>query len=157
MFSPVAVSPSSLNTPLSFPFYPFFSRSAPPLSKTRVFPRFPRSTAIQASIFEPLFVEESKGGRGDEMTISSSVRISDGKLVVHGRTILAGVSDCVVSSSAVVSGPVDGVFLGAHFAEARSSHVVSLGTLRCLILCFKEKSVLCFAVYLLKFVILILI
>ncbi|KAH7688526.1 raffinose synthase protein [Dioscorea alata] len=129
MFCPVAVSPS-LNTPLPYPFYPFFSRSAPPLSKTRVFPRFPRSTAIQASIFEPLFVEESKGGRGDEMTISSSVRISDGKLVAHGRTILAGVSDCVVSSSAVVSGPVDGVFLGAHFAESRSSHVVSLGTLR---------------------------
>lgn len=64
------------------------------------------------------------------MTITPSVRISDKKLVIKGRTILAGVPDAVVSSSAASSGPVDGVFLGAQFGESHCRHVIPLGTLR---------------------------
>ncbi|KAJ0984748.1 hypothetical protein J5N97_003104 [Dioscorea zingiberensis] len=132
----------SLNTPLlpiSFPSCPYSTpsallhvelpSSASLRSRNRSFSRYRGSPAIKASVVEPLFVEKSRG-EGEEMTISSSVRISDGRLIVKGRTILSGVSDDVVSSSAVASGPVDGVFLGARFSEARCRHVVSLGTLR---------------------------
>ncbi|KAG1327927.1 putative galactinol--sucrose galactosyltransferase 6 [Cocos nucifera] len=64
------------------------------------------------------------------MTITPSVRISDGKLVVRGHTILSGVPDAVISSSASISGSVDGIFLGAQFAESSCWHVLPLGTLR---------------------------
>jgi len=64
------------------------------------------------------------------MTITPLVRISDKKLVVKGRTILTGVPDAVISSSAASSGPVDGIFLGAQFSGPDSRHVIPLGTLR---------------------------
>ncbi|KAK3128499.1 hypothetical protein QOZ80_6BG0462650 [Eleusine coracana subsp. coracana] len=64
------------------------------------------------------------------MTISSSVKLAGGALTVHGRTVLSGVPDAVVASSAAAGGAVDGIFVGADFAEPDSRHVVSLGTLR---------------------------
>lgn len=64
------------------------------------------------------------------MTISSSVKLAGGALTVCGRTVLSGVPDAVVASSAAAGGPVDGIYVGADFAEPDSRHVVSLGTLR---------------------------
>ncbi|XP_074578056.1 putative galactinol--sucrose galactosyltransferase 6 isoform X2 [Curcuma longa] len=76
------------------------------------------------------------------MTISSAVRVSDSKLVIKGRTVLSGVPGNVVAGSAVSSGPVDGIFLGAEFSTPSSRHVVSLGTLRSdlrFMACFRFK------------------
>ncbi|KAL6606724.1 hypothetical protein ACP70R_042377 [Stipagrostis hirtigluma subsp. patula] len=70
-----------------------------------------------------------EGGK-EEMTIASSVKLAGGTLSVCGRDVLSGVPDAVVASSAAAGGAVDGVFLGADFAEPASRHVVSLGALR---------------------------
>jgi raffinose synthase len=64
------------------------------------------------------------------MTISSSVKLAGAALSVCGRTVLSGVPDTVLASSAAAGGAVDGIFVGADFPEADSRHVVSLGTLR---------------------------
>ncbi|XP_020579474.1 probable galactinol--sucrose galactosyltransferase 6, partial [Phalaenopsis equestris] len=66
----------------------------------------------------------------DPSTISSSIRGSERRLVVNGRTVLSSVPENVISSSVVRSGTVEGVFLGAHLAESSSRHVFSLGILR---------------------------
>ncbi|KAL6606114.1 hypothetical protein ACP70R_041767 [Stipagrostis hirtigluma subsp. patula] len=75
------------------------------------------------------------------MTIASSVKLAGGSLSVCGWTVLSGVPDAVVASSAVAGGAVDGVFLGANFAEPDSRHVVSLGALRGVrfMACFRFK------------------
>lgn len=75
------------------------------------------------------------------MTIKPAVRISEKKLIVKDRTILTGVPDNVVASSATTSGPIEGMFLGATFDEENSRHVVSLGTLRDVrfMACFRFK------------------
>ncbi|XP_028790452.1 probable galactinol--sucrose galactosyltransferase 6 [Neltuma alba] len=75
------------------------------------------------------------------MTIKPAVRVSDGKLIVKDRTILTGVPDNVVETSASSSGPVEGVFVGAAFDKDDSHHVVSLGTLRDVrfLACFRFK------------------
>uniref|UniRef100_A0A1D1XH42 galactinol--sucrose galactosyltransferase n=2 Tax=Anthurium amnicola TaxID=1678845 RepID=A0A1D1XH42_9ARAE len=75
------------------------------------------------------------------MTIKPSVTISDGKLVISGRTVLSGVPDNVSVSSTTVAGPVDGIFLGAQFQERACRHVVSVGTLRDVrfMACFRFK------------------
>ncbi|GAB2289183.1 Probable galactinol--sucrose galactosyltransferase 6 [Dionaea muscipula] len=82
-------------------------------------------------------VERERG----EMTISPAVKISDRKLQVKERTILAGVPDNVVTTSASAEGPVEGVFIGAEFNEENSRHVVSLGSLRDVrfMACFRFK------------------
>ncbi|PIA42355.1 hypothetical protein AQUCO_02000068v1 [Aquilegia coerulea] len=74
------------------------------------------------------------------MTITPAVRISDGKIIVKGQTILSGVPDNVISTSASNSGPVDGIFIGAQFEESNSTHV-SLGTLSTVrfLACFRFK------------------
>ncbi|XP_059635150.1 probable galactinol--sucrose galactosyltransferase 6 [Cornus florida] len=64
------------------------------------------------------------------MTITPAVRIADRKLIMKDRTILANVPDNVIATSGSTSVPVEGVFLGASFDGEKSSHVVSLGTLR---------------------------
>nr|CAD1827719.1 unnamed protein product [Ananas comosus var. bracteatus] len=92
---------------------------------------------VSGSAFAP--VERGGGGGGGggggrsrsrsrsrEMTITPSVRISEGKLVVRGRPILSGVAENAVASSAASHGPVDGVFLGADFARPDSRHVLPL-------------------------------
>lgn len=63
------------------------------------------------------------------MTISSSVKITEKKLVVRGHTVLSSVPENVITSSAISSGPVEGVFLGAHLPDSSSRHVVSIGVL----------------------------
>ncbi|KAI4389308.1 hypothetical protein MLD38_001545 [Melastoma candidum] len=75
------------------------------------------------------------------MTIKTAVRISDRKLVVKDRTILAEVPDNVITTSASSSGPVEGIFLGADFDGDSSCHVVPLGTLRDVrfMACFRFK------------------
>ena len=77
----------------------------------------------------------------EEMTIKPAVRISERNLTVKDRTILTGVPDNVMETSASSSGPVDGVFLGALFDKDDSSHVVSLGALRDVrfLSCFRFK------------------
>lgn len=72
---------------------------------------------------------EDRVTKEEEMTITSSIKISEGKLQVKGRTLLSGVPDSVYSSSAVTSGPVDGVFLGAEFNDPSCHHVITLGNL----------------------------
>lgn len=77
----------------------------------------------------------------EQMTIKPVVRISDRKLVVKDRTILAGVPDNVLATSASASGPVEGVFIGAVFDQENSQHVLPLGTLRDVrfMACFRFK------------------
>ncbi|XP_042499314.1 probable galactinol--sucrose galactosyltransferase 6 isoform X2 [Macadamia integrifolia] len=75
------------------------------------------------------------------MTITPAVRIADRKLLVKERTILTGVPDNVISSSAATEAPVEGIFIGASFNESSNRHVVSLGTLRDVrfMACFRFK------------------
>nr|CAB3469689.1 unnamed protein product [Digitaria exilis] len=75
------------------------------------------------------------------MTITSSVKLAGGTLMVSGRTVLSGVPAGVVASSAAAEGPVDGVFIGADLAEPASRHVISLGALRGMrfMACFRSK------------------
>ncbi|XP_008807046.2 probable galactinol--sucrose galactosyltransferase 6 isoform X1 [Phoenix dactylifera] len=87
-----------------------------------------KGSGLESSVVEKARKKEE--GKEGEMTITPSVRISDGKLVVRGHAILSGVPDAVISSPAASSGPVDGVFLGAQFAEPSCRHVLPLGTLR---------------------------
>ncbi|CAN0910457.1 Probable galactinol--sucrose galactosyltransferase 6 [Linum grandiflorum] len=65
--------------------------------------------------------------KSNPMTITPAIRITDQKLTVNNRTILAGVPDNVVTT---YSGPAEGVFLGAILNNPLSRHVVPLGTLR---------------------------
>ncbi|PKA57941.1 putative galactinol--sucrose galactosyltransferase 6 [Apostasia shenzhenica] len=76
-----------------------------------------------------LGVEKAAGERSGKMTISPSVEVSERNLVVKGRTVLSAVPDYVISSSAVSSGPVEGVFLGANLSEPSCRHVFPLGSL----------------------------
>lgn len=64
------------------------------------------------------------------MTVTPAVRIVDRKVIVKDRTILTGVPNNVIATSASSSGPVEGVFIGAEFDQPSSRHVVSLGTLK---------------------------
>ncbi|GAA0151564.1 hypothetical protein LIER_10262 [Lithospermum erythrorhizon] len=77
----------------------------------------------------------------EAMTITSTLRIDDRRLVVKDRTILTNVNDKVITTSASGYGPTEGVFLGAVFDEERSRHVVPLGTLRDVrfLACFRFK------------------
>ncbi|KAG0513057.1 hypothetical protein BDA96_10G068200 [Sorghum bicolor] len=86
--------------------------------------------------------QQSRSTREEgEMTISSSVKLAGGTLSVCGRTVLSGVPDAVVASSAAAGGAVDGVFIGADFDEPAARHVVSLGDLRGVrfMACFRFK------------------
>jgi raffinose synthase len=78
---------------------------------------------------EPREDRGRKEEKEEEMTITSSIKISEKKLQVRGRTLLSGVPNSVFSSTAVTSGPVDGVFLGAEFNEPSCRHVIPLGNL----------------------------
>ncbi|KAH9610837.1 hypothetical protein KSS87_005284 [Heliosperma pusillum] len=65
-----------------------------------------------------------------DMTVTPAVRIADRKVIVKDRTVLTGVPDNVITTSASSSGPVEGIFIGAEFDNESNRHVVSLGTLR---------------------------
>lgn len=64
------------------------------------------------------------------MTVTPRITISDGNLVVHGKTILTGVPDNIVLTHASGAGLVDGAFVGATAEESKSLHVFPIGTLR---------------------------
>ncbi|CAK7345388.1 unnamed protein product [Dovyalis caffra] len=90
---------------------------------------------------KPSRKEDKKEEEKEAMTIKPAVRISDRRLIVKDRTILTGVPDNVVATSATSSGPVEGVFLGAVLDQENSRHVVSLGALRDVrfMACFRFK------------------
>uniref|UniRef100_J3LTZ8 galactinol--sucrose galactosyltransferase n=1 Tax=Oryza brachyantha TaxID=4533 RepID=J3LTZ8_ORYBR len=75
------------------------------------------------------------------MTVTPTITVAEGKLVAYGRTILTGVPDKVVLTQASGAGLVDGAFVGAAAAEAKSLHVFTFGTLRDLrfMCCFRFK------------------
>ncbi|KAK4258300.1 hypothetical protein QN277_007760 [Acacia crassicarpa] len=115
---------------------PFCSRISPALAfqqGTKPYQDFRDSNSTRKTRKEDLEFEE--------MTIKPAVRISDGKLIVKDRTILTGVPDNVIETSASSSEPVDGTFLGAAFDKDDSRHVVSLGILRDVhfLACFRFK------------------
>ncbi|MED6168058.1 putative galactinol--sucrose galactosyltransferase 6 [Stylosanthes scabra] len=100
-------------------------------------PFFPVRPHTHSSSFKRRYKE----AEAEEMTIKPAVRVSDRNLIVKERTILTGVPDNVIETSASSSGPVEGVFLGAQFDQNDSSHVVSIGTLRDVrfMACFRFK------------------
>ncbi|KAF1887276.1 hypothetical protein Lal_00040877 [Lupinus albus] len=106
-------------------FHPYPIPLPPKRSSNLAFPvlSFKRSNQIEA------------------MTIKPAVRVSEKNLIVKDRTILTGVPENVIETSATASGPVNGVFLGAIFDRNDSSHVVSLGTLKDVrfMACFRFK------------------
>ncbi|XP_018444980.2 probable galactinol--sucrose galactosyltransferase 6 isoform X1 [Raphanus sativus] len=65
----------------------------------------------------------------EEMTIKPAVRISDGNLIIKNRTILTGLPDNVITTTASEAGPVEGVFVGAVFDAEQSNHIVPIGKL----------------------------
>ncbi|KAL2338410.1 hypothetical protein Fmac_012856 [Flemingia macrophylla] len=70
------------------------------------------------------------------MTIKPGVRVSEGKLVVKGKTVLTGIPENVVQTATA-----EGVFVGAELEKEDSRHVVSLGTLKDVrfMACFRFK------------------
>ncbi|KAL6638101.1 hypothetical protein ACP70R_025673 [Stipagrostis hirtigluma subsp. patula] len=75
------------------------------------------------------------------MTVTPKITVREGRLVAHGRTVLTGVPDNIVLTHASGAGLVDGAFVGATAAEAKSLHVFTFGTLRDLrfMCCFRFK------------------
>ncbi|ONM10616.1 putative galactinol--sucrose galactosyltransferase 2 [Zea mays] len=75
------------------------------------------------------------------MTVTPRITVWDGRLVAHGRSVLAGVPDNIVLTHASGAGLVDGAFVGATAAEPSSMHVFTFGTLRDLrfVCCFRFK------------------
>ncbi|KAG8648884.1 hypothetical protein MANES_08G049600v8 [Manihot esculenta] len=73
------------------------------------------------------------------MTITPKISINDGKLVVHGKTILTGVPDNIVLTPA--GGLVAGAFIGATASHSKSLHVFTVGVLEGLrfMCCFRFK------------------
>ncbi|KAM0878030.1 hypothetical protein ACQ4PT_035118 [Festuca glaucescens] len=144
-------SPAATSSPLLARIYTRTSSSSrPPLlaSPSRPSPlRLPRkSNPTPRCSFRTLAAANgsSSGRRSateEEMTIESSVRLADGELSFRGRAVLSGVPDAVSATSAAARGPVDGVFLGADFAQPASRHVVSLGAMRGVrfMACFRFK------------------
>ncbi|PKA45603.1 putative galactinol--sucrose galactosyltransferase 2 [Apostasia shenzhenica] len=75
------------------------------------------------------------------MTVTPRITVSDGSLVVHGRTILSGVPENIVLTPASGVGLVAGAFVGATASNTKSLHVFPIGTLRGLrfMCCFRFK------------------
>ncbi|KAK9154884.1 hypothetical protein Sjap_002364 [Stephania japonica] len=72
------------------------------------------------------------------MTVVSKISISNGNLVVHGKTILTGVPDNIVFT---LGAGVAGAFIGASASDNKSLHVFPVGTLEGLrfMCCFRFK------------------
>ncbi|CAL9164543.1 probable galactinol--sucrose galactosyltransferase 2 [Musa acuminata AAA Group] len=75
------------------------------------------------------------------MTVTPGITISDGNLVVYGKTILTDVPDNIVLTSGTGAGLMAGVFIGAAASDSKSLHVFPMGTLRGLrfMCCFRFK------------------
>ncbi|KAJ0982661.1 hypothetical protein J5N97_010916 [Dioscorea zingiberensis] len=64
------------------------------------------------------------------MTVIPKINVSeDGKLVVHGKTVLTGVPENIVLTPGSGVGLVAGAFIGATSDHAKSLHVFPIGTL----------------------------
>lgn len=63
------------------------------------------------------------------MTITPKISISNGNLVVHGKTILKGVPDDIILTPASSGGLAGGSFVGASAADSKCLHVFPMGTL----------------------------
>lgn len=64
-----------------------------------------------------------------KMTVTPSISINDGKLVVHGKTILTGVPDNIVLTPGSGLGLMAGAFVGATASDSKSIHVFPIGVL----------------------------
>ncbi|CAA2956491.1 probable galactinol--sucrose galactosyltransferase 2 isoform X2, partial [Olea europaea subsp. europaea] len=64
-----------------------------------------------------------------KMTVTPSISINDGKLAVHGKTILTGVPDNIVLTHGSGVGLVAGAFIGATASQSKSLHVFPVGVL----------------------------
>lgn len=65
----------------------------------------------------------------EKMTVTPNITISDGNLVVHGKTILTGVPDNIVLTHESGVGLVAGAFMGATASHSKSLHVFPVGVL----------------------------
>ncbi|XP_019154552.1 PREDICTED: probable galactinol--sucrose galactosyltransferase 2 isoform X2 [Ipomoea nil] len=63
------------------------------------------------------------------MTITPNISITDGNLVVHGKTLLKGVPDNIVLTPGSGVGLVAGAFIGATASHSKSLHVSPIGVL----------------------------
>ncbi|GAV57293.1 Raffinose_syn domain-containing protein [Cephalotus follicularis] len=75
------------------------------------------------------------------MTVTSKISITDGNLVVHGRTILTGVPNNIILTPGSGVGLVTGAFIGATASNSKSLHVFPVGALESLrfMCCFRFK------------------
>lgn len=64
-----------------------------------------------------------------KMTVTPKISISDGNLVVHGKTILKGVPDNIILTPGSGVGLVAGAFIGATADDSKSLHVFPMGAL----------------------------
>lgn len=64
-----------------------------------------------------------------KMTVTPNICVNDGKLVVHGKTILNGVPDNIMLTPGCGVGLVAGAFLGATASHSKSLHVFPIGIL----------------------------
>ncbi|XP_028088732.1 probable galactinol--sucrose galactosyltransferase 2 isoform X2 [Camellia sinensis] len=76
-----------------------------------------------------------------KMTVTPKISISDGNLVVHGKTILTGVPDNIVLTPGSGVGLFAGAFIGATAEHSKSLHVFPVGILEGLrfMCCFRFK------------------
>lgn len=63
------------------------------------------------------------------MTVTPSISVNDGSLVVHGKTILTGVPDNITLTPGTGVGLMAGAFIGATATNSKSLHVFPVGTL----------------------------
>ncbi|XP_010257201.1 PREDICTED: probable galactinol--sucrose galactosyltransferase 2 [Nelumbo nucifera] len=63
------------------------------------------------------------------MTVTPNISINDGNLVVHGKTILTGVSDNIILTPGTGAGLLAGAFIGATASSSKSLHVFPIGIL----------------------------
>lgn len=75
------------------------------------------------------------------MTITPSISVADGSLVVHGKTILKGVPENIILTPGTGAGLVSGAFIGATASHSKSLHVFPMGVLEGLrfMCCFRFK------------------
>ncbi|XP_020256622.1 probable galactinol--sucrose galactosyltransferase 2 [Asparagus officinalis] len=75
------------------------------------------------------------------MTVTPRITISDGNLVVHGKTVLTNVPDNIGLTPGSGAGLVAGAFIGATATDTKSLHVFPVGKLEGLrfMCCFRFK------------------
>lgn len=61
------------------------------------------------------------------MTITPTISINDGELVIHGKAILKAVPDNIVLTPGSGAGLVAGAFIGATAPTSKSFHIFPVG------------------------------